>query len=80
MLLISEQKLVYEVGGAIPTKVVCLTQVVSEDDLRNDEEYKDILEDMTFEGRKYGNQHETPELNILYSSILCFYQCVWLSY
>ncbi|XP_024311004.1 splicing factor U2af large subunit B isoform X3 [Brachypodium distachyon] len=49
------KKLVYEVGGAIPTKVVCLTQVVSEDDLRNDEEYKDILEDMTFEGRKYGN-------------------------
>lgn len=47
------KKLVYEVGGAIPTKVVCLTQVVSEDDLRNDEEYKDILEDMTFEGRKY---------------------------
>ncbi|XP_010238506.1 splicing factor U2af large subunit A isoform X2 [Brachypodium distachyon] len=30
-------------------------KVVSEDDLRNDEEYKDILEDMTFEGRKYGN-------------------------
>ncbi|KAF7053617.1 hypothetical protein CFC21_061496 [Triticum aestivum] len=49
------QKLVLQVGGALPTKVVCLTQVVSADELRDDEEYEDILEDMREEGRKYGN-------------------------
>ncbi|VAI21188.1 unnamed protein product [Triticum turgidum subsp. durum] len=49
------KRLVYEVGGALATKVVCLTQVVSADDLRDDEEYNDILEDMTLEGHKYGN-------------------------
>ncbi|KAE8771266.1 Splicing factor U2af large subunit A [Hordeum vulgare] len=49
------KRLVYEVGGALPTKVVCLTDVVSADDLRDDEEYNDILEDMTLEARKYGN-------------------------
>ncbi|KAM3312648.1 hypothetical protein ACQJBY_032474 [Aegilops geniculata] len=47
------QKLVLQVGGALPTKVVRLTQVVSADELRDDEEYKDILEDMREEGRKY---------------------------
>ncbi|KAF7053615.1 hypothetical protein CFC21_061496 [Triticum aestivum] len=47
------QKLVLQVGGALPTKVVCLTQVVSADELRDDEEYEDILEDMREEGRKY---------------------------
>ncbi|XP_066337666.1 splicing factor U2af large subunit A-like isoform X2 [Miscanthus floridulus] len=49
------QKLVYQVGGALPTKVVCLTQVVTADELRDDEEYDDIVEDMREEGRKYGN-------------------------
>ncbi|XP_062183485.1 splicing factor U2af large subunit A-like isoform X1 [Phragmites australis] len=49
------QKLVYQVGGALPTKVVCLTQVVTADELRDDEEYEDIVEDMREEGRKYGN-------------------------
>ncbi|KAM0873469.1 hypothetical protein ACQ4PT_038047 [Festuca glaucescens] len=48
------KRLVYEVG-ALPTKVVCLTHVISPDDLRDDEEYSDILEDMTLEARKYGN-------------------------
>ena len=48
----------YEVGGALATKVVCLTQVVSADELRDDEEYEDILEDMREEGRKYGKQNE----------------------
>ncbi|CAA7399424.1 unnamed protein product [Spirodela intermedia] len=41
--------------GTLPTKVVCLTQVVSADELRDDEEYEDILEDMRGEGGKYGN-------------------------
>jgi splicing factor U2AF subunit len=44
---------VYQVGGALPTKVVCLTQVVTADELRDDEEYEDIVEDMREEGRKY---------------------------
>ncbi|MQM16295.1 hypothetical protein Taro_049253 [Colocasia esculenta] len=37
-----------------PSKVVCLTQVVSADELRDDEEYEDIVEDMRAEGGKYG--------------------------
>ncbi|CAN0880358.1 Splicing factor U2af large subunit B [Linum grandiflorum] len=37
------------------TKVVCLTQVVTEDELRDDQEYEDILEDMRLEGGKFGN-------------------------
>ncbi|CAN1306163.1 Splicing factor U2af large subunit B [Linum perenne] len=37
-----------------PTKVVCLTQVVTEDELRDDQEYEDILEDMRIEGGKFG--------------------------
>ncbi|PWZ38772.1 hypothetical protein Zm00014a_017796 [Zea mays] len=49
------QKFVYQVGGALPTKVVCLTQVVTADELRDDEEYDDIVEDMREEGHKYGN-------------------------
>ena len=48
-----EQKLVYQVG-AFPTKVVCLTQVVSADELKDDEEYEDIMEDMRLEAGKYG--------------------------
>uniref|UniRef100_A0A1D1XKA3 Splicing factor U2af large subunit n=1 Tax=Anthurium amnicola TaxID=1678845 RepID=A0A1D1XKA3_9ARAE len=40
--------------GALPTKVVCLTQVVSADELKDDEEYEDIMEDMRTEGGKYG--------------------------
>ncbi|KAG6489882.1 hypothetical protein ZIOFF_051163 [Zingiber officinale] len=46
------QKLVYQ-AGSLPTKVVCLTQVVTPDELRDDEEYEDILEDMRGEGGKY---------------------------
>ncbi|KAG0530728.1 hypothetical protein BDA96_05G211700 [Sorghum bicolor] len=53
------QKLVYQVGGALPTKVVCLTQVVKADELRDDEAYDDIVEDMREEGHKYGKLHET---------------------
>ena len=40
--------------GTLPTKVVCLTQVVSPDELGDDDEYVDILEDMKTEGSKYG--------------------------
>uniref|UniRef100_A0A7I4EZU9 Splicing factor U2af large subunit n=1 Tax=Physcomitrium patens TaxID=3218 RepID=A0A7I4EZU9_PHYPA len=38
-----------------PTNVVALTQVVSPDELKDDEEYQDILEDMKEECGKYGN-------------------------
>ncbi|XP_030523827.1 splicing factor U2af large subunit B-like isoform X2 [Rhodamnia argentea] len=48
------QKLMYQ-PGALATKVVCLTQVVSEDELKDDGEYEDILDDMRQEGGKFGN-------------------------
>ncbi|XP_010905073.1 splicing factor U2af large subunit B isoform X2 [Elaeis guineensis] len=47
------QRLVYQ-AGSLPTKIVCLTQVVSADELKDDEEYEDIVEDMRGEGGKYG--------------------------
>ncbi|KAH9611813.1 hypothetical protein KSS87_006756 [Heliosperma pusillum] len=47
------QKLMFQ-PGALPTKVVCLTQVVTADDLKDDEEYQDILVDMKEEGEKFG--------------------------
>uniref|UniRef100_A0A0C9RMP9 Splicing factor U2af large subunit n=1 Tax=Wollemia nobilis TaxID=56998 RepID=A0A0C9RMP9_9CONI len=37
-----------------PTNVVCLTQVVSADELRDDEEFEEIFEDMREECGKYG--------------------------
>jgi splicing factor U2AF subunit len=51
------QKLVYQVG-ALPTKVICLTQVVTADELKDDEEYEDIMEDMRLEAGKYGKSCE----------------------
>jgi len=59
---------VYQVG-ALPTKVVCLTQVVTADELKDDEEYEDIMEDMRLEAGKYG----------IYISCLLFlpFQNVW---
>ncbi|XP_077233288.1 splicing factor U2af large subunit A-like isoform X2 [Tasmannia lanceolata] len=47
------QRLVFQ-AGALPTKVVCLTQVVTADELKDDEEYEDIMDDMRGEGGKYG--------------------------
>lgn len=37
------------------TKVVCLTEVVTLDDLKDDNDYEDILEDMRTECAKFGN-------------------------
>ncbi|KAG7588096.1 RNA recognition motif domain [Arabidopsis suecica] len=51
---IALQRLMLQPGGT-PTKIVCLTQVVTADDLRDDEEYADIMEDMRQEGGKFGN-------------------------
>lgn len=36
------------------SKVLCLTQVVTEDELRDDEDFEDILEDMRTECGKFG--------------------------
>ncbi|XP_048624193.1 splicing factor U2af large subunit A-like isoform X3 [Brassica napus] len=49
------QKIMLQQGtaAAAATKVVCLTQVVTEDELRNDEEYEDIVVDMRDEGGKF---------------------------
>ncbi|KAH6795444.1 hypothetical protein C2S51_036430 [Perilla frutescens var. frutescens] len=38
----------------IPTKILCLTEVVTTDELMNDGEYEEILEDMREECQKYG--------------------------
>lgn len=40
--------------GPPPTKVLSLTQVVTEEELVNDEDYEDILEDMKLECGKFG--------------------------
>ncbi|KAG8090073.1 hypothetical protein GUJ93_ZPchr0011g27039 [Zizania palustris] len=47
--LVETRRLMYQV----PTKVVCLIQVVSADELRDDEGYEDIVQDMREEGSKY---------------------------
>lgn len=53
--------------GAAASKVVCLTQVVSADELRDDEEYEDIVEDMRQEGGKFG---QSPIFRTRYSSFI----------
>ncbi|CDP02820.1 unnamed protein product [Coffea canephora] len=50
---IALQKLMLQ-PGTLATKVLCLTQVVSADELRDDEDYADILEDMRLECGKFG--------------------------
>ncbi|KAI3669607.1 hypothetical protein L6452_40888 [Arctium lappa] len=54
---IALQRLMLQPGviGTTPTKVLCLTQVVTEDELKDDEDYADILEDMNVECGKFGN-------------------------
>lgn len=51
--------------GTAATKVVCLTQVVTEDELRSDEDYEDIVVDMREEGGKFGKN--TPLLKLITS-------------
>ena len=38
----------------LATKVLCLTQVVNVDELKDDEDYEDIVEDMRTECGKFG--------------------------
>ncbi|KVI00172.1 Nucleotide-binding, alpha-beta plait [Cynara cardunculus var. scolymus] len=51
------QRLMLQPGaiGTTPTKVLCLTQVVTEDELKVDDDYEDILEDMRLECEKFGS-------------------------
>ncbi|XP_055800772.1 splicing factor U2af large subunit A-like isoform X2 [Solanum dulcamara] len=51
---IALQRLMLQPGGP-PTKVLCLTNVVSPDELKDDEDYEDIVEDMRMECGKFGN-------------------------
>lgn len=61
-------------AGALPTKVVSLTQVVSADELRDDEEYEDIVEDMRSEGGKYGEYYRKKPYKPCFALYNCF---VW---
>ncbi|KAJ7968539.1 U2 snRNP auxiliary factor large subunit [Quillaja saponaria] len=61
---IAIQKVVLQAGGAVErapimneetaTKVLCLTEAITVDELRDDEEYEEILEDMRDECSKFG--------------------------
>ncbi|KAK1378768.1 Splicing factor U2af large subunit [Heracleum sosnowskyi] len=64
---IAIQKMALQVGGvnlpglgtdeatATPTKILCLTEVITADELMDDGEYEEILEDMKDEGGKFGD-------------------------
>lgn len=39
----------------VATKVLCLTHAVSPDELKDDEDYEEILDDMRQECSKFGN-------------------------
>ncbi|KAK6932547.1 RNA recognition motif domain [Dillenia turbinata] len=63
---IAVQKMALQAGGInlpglspmtapeAPTKVLCLTKVITSEELMDDEEYDEILDDMREEGAKYG--------------------------
>ncbi|KAJ4880251.1 Splicing factor U2af large subunit A [Raphanus sativus] len=59
VLLHAQQQIAFQMNmfqpGPAATTVVCLTKVVAEDELKDDEEYEDIMEDMRQEGGKFGN-------------------------
>lgn len=42
------------------TKVVCLTQIVNPDELKDDDDYEDIVEDMRTECGKFGKYFKLP--------------------
>ncbi|KAF5791375.1 putative RNA recognition motif domain, U2 snRNP auxilliary factor, large subunit, splicing factor [Helianthus annuus] len=54
---IALQRMMLQPGaiGTPPTRVLSLTQVVTEEELINDEDYEDILEDMKIECGKFGS-------------------------
>lgn len=55
----------------VATKVVCLSQAVSADELKEDEDYEDIVEDMRAECSKFGN--DWLSLHVLFCNLLCIY-------
>lgn len=55
----------------VATKVLCLTHAVSPDELRDDEDYEEILDDMRQECSKFGNF----QFSLLYnkSCVICLF-------
>ncbi|XP_073038165.1 splicing factor U2af large subunit A-like isoform X5 [Primulina eburnea] len=51
---IALQKLMLQPSVVAATKVLCLTEVVSSEELNDDDDYEDILEDMKIECGKFG--------------------------
>ncbi|KAL6993613.1 hypothetical protein U1Q18_011726 [Sarracenia purpurea var. burkii] len=56
---IALQRLILQPAAMVATKVLCLTQVVTVDELRDDEDYEDILEDMRTECGKFAYSSPT---------------------
>ncbi|KAJ0251112.1 Splicing factor U2af large subunit A [Hirschfeldia incana] len=82
VLLHAQQQIAFQMNmfqpGPAATTVVCLTQVVTEDELKDDEEYEDIMEDMRQEGGKFAFCYKESAPNILrlettLTSILFFF-------
>lgn len=66
------------IPGAPPTKVLCLSQIVAPDELKDDEEFEDIMEDMRQEGGKFGinlNSYCLVVQSDYTKSILLIYLC-----
>ncbi|CAN0890687.1 Splicing factor U2af large subunit A [Linum grandiflorum] len=74
------------------TKVVCLTQVVTVDELKDDDEYEEIMEDMRTEGSKFescsptvrynesGLRHSDRRMLIINSCTISFISMLGLAY
>lgn len=60
------QRLMLQPGG-VPSKVVCLTHVVTADELRDDDEFEDIMDDMRQEGGKFGKDWVKLHLCLFFS-------------
>ncbi|XP_019154667.1 PREDICTED: splicing factor U2af large subunit B-like isoform X3 [Ipomoea nil] len=52
---IAMQRLMLQQPGPPSTKIVCLTQMVDEEELKDDENYADLLEDIKMECGKFGD-------------------------
>ncbi|KAJ0252292.1 Splicing factor U2af large subunit A [Hirschfeldia incana] len=69
ILMHAQQQIAFQVNmlqpAPVATTVVCLTQVVNEDELRDDEEFEDIMEDMRQEGGKFAFCYKESAPNIL---------------
>ncbi|RID77274.1 hypothetical protein BRARA_A00201 [Brassica rapa] len=56
--------------GPVATTVVCLTQVVNEDELREDEEFENIMDDMKQEGGKFEENNSVLLFSIVLDCLL----------